>query len=102
MQRLNTAHQERLSKWLANEREFASKRDEIRHEAQIVAMLGHVIGQEGFEYWDDPTYAEYAKQLREAARDISTAAAMEDFEQARRALGRASKACADCHEGYRG
>jgi hypothetical protein len=102
MQRLSAAHQERLSKWLAHEREFAANREEIRHEAQIVTMLAEIISREGFEFWDDPNYAEYAKQLRDAAKELSTAAAGENFNQARQALGRAAKACADCHEGYRG
>jgi hypothetical protein len=102
MQRLNVAQQERLAKWLANEREFAANREEIRHEAQIVVMLAAVIGREGFEHSQDPDYTGYALLLRDAAKDIATAADGEDFMQARQALDRTTKACADCHEGYRG
>jgi len=102
MQRMNAANQERLSKWLANEREFTNNREEVRHEAQIIAMLADVIGREGFENWDDETYAGYAKQLRTAAGEVSAAVGTNNYTQARQALDRASKACADCHEGYRG
>jgi cytochrome c556 len=102
MQRLEIAHEQRLRKWLADERQFNQRRDEIRHEAQLVATVADVIGREGFEYWDDAQYAEYARELRQAAIDIAVAAELENFEQAKRAVSRATKACNSCHEGYRG
>ena len=102
MQRLGAAHQERLTKWLANEREFKRNVDEVRHEAQLVAMLADVIAREGFEYWDDETFGSYAAELRGAANDISIATETENYDQARQALDRATKACANCHDGYRG
>jgi hypothetical protein len=102
MQRLAMAHDERLTKWLANERQFARYRDEVRHEAQLAAALADVIGREGFEYWDDAEYAQYARQLRQAVSEIAKAAEMENFDQARQAIGRATNTCNSCHEGYRG
>jgi hypothetical protein len=102
MQRMNIAHEERLTKWLANEREFTQHRDEVRHEAQLAAAIAEVIGREGFDYWDDEQYASYARELRQAATDIATAAESSNFLQAREAASRMTKACADCHEGYRG
>jgi len=102
MQRLNIAHEERLTKWLATEREFARHADDVRHEAQLAAAIADVIGREGFDYWDDEQYAAYAHALRAAASDVAAAVKLDDFEQARRAVSRMTKACADCHEGYRG
>jgi hypothetical protein len=102
MQRLNAAHEERLTKWLANSGEFSSHRDEVRHEAQVIAMLADVISREGFDYWDDAEYASFARELRDAAGGISAAADLNDFEKARQAIDRAGKACAGCHEAYRG
>jgi hypothetical protein len=102
MQRLNIAHEERLAKWLANEREFSRHRDDLRHEAQLVAAIAEVIGREGFEFWDDEQYAAYASELKRAAGDVADATEKENFQQARDAAARMTKACADCHEGYRG
>jgi hypothetical protein len=102
MQRLNIAHEERLTNWLANERQFEKHRDDVRHEAQLVAMIGDVIGRKGFDYWDEEDYAQHARELREAAVDISTAVELNNYEKARQAIGRATKACAACHELYRG
>jgi len=102
MQRINIAHQERLSEWLADAATFRRKRSDVAHEAQIVALLADVIHQKSFEYWDDETFADYAGELRDAATDLSAAAAADNFEQARAAIGRATKACTNCHDGYRG
>jgi hypothetical protein len=101
MQRLNIAHEERLTKWLANEREFGRHSEEVRHEARLVAAVADVIGREGFDYWDDEQYAEYARSLRQAATDIAAAVELENFQSAREAGNRMTKACADCHDGYR-
>jgi hypothetical protein len=102
MQRMQAAHQERLAKWLANEGEFAARREETKHEAQVIAMLAEVISREGYDFADDAEYSGFARQLREAAGELSAAAASGEYGPARQALDRATKACADCHEGYRG
>jgi hypothetical protein len=101
MQRLNIAHEERLTKWLANEREFGRRLDEVRHEAQLIAAIADVIGREGFDYWDDEQYAEYARSLRQAATDLAASVEIENYQNAREAGSRMTKACADCHDGYR-
>ena len=102
MQRLNIAHQERLTKWLADAATFGRNQGEVAHEAQIVALLADVIHRDSFEYWDDETFAGFAGDLRDAATDVSAAASANNFEQAREAIGRATNACANCHDGYRG
>jgi hypothetical protein len=102
MQRLNIAHEDQLRKWLANEREFQKHQDDIRHEAQLVAAIADVIGREGYDYSEDDEYTTYAQALREAAAEISGAVELENFEQAQKAISRATKSCSDCHELYRG
>jgi hypothetical protein len=102
MQRLNIAHEERLTKWLANQRQFKDNADEVRHEAQIVAIIADVIGRDGFEYADDEEFAKLVHALRQAAIDVSAAVELDNFEQAQTAIHRGTKACADCHDLYRG
>ncbi len=102
MQRLEIAHQERLTKWLADAASFRRNQNDVAHEAQLVALLADVIHRESFEYWDDETFVGHAGELRDAATDVSVAAAANNFDEARSAIGRATKACADCHDGYRG
>jgi hypothetical protein len=102
MQRLKVAHEERLTKWLANKRQFDAHREDVAHEAKLVALIAEVVGREGFDFWDEEDYAGHARELRRAAGDISTAVEQDNYEQARQAIGRATKACAACHEVYRG
>lgn len=102
MQRINLAHQERLAKWLADSSAFRRNQSDAAHEAQVVAMLAEVIHREAFEFSDDDTYVGYAHDLEQAMGDVSAATGAGNFEPAREALGRASKACVECHAGYRG
>jgi hypothetical protein len=102
MQRMNIAHQERLTKWLADATSFHRNQSDVQHEAQIVAMLADAIHREAFEYWDDETFADFADDLRRAATDVAAATAADNYRQAREAISRATNACANCHDGYRG
>jgi hypothetical protein len=102
MQRMEQAHDQRLSKWLASRSEFRGNLDEIRHEAELLAVLAEVVSREGYEFADDEEYAGYADRLREGARGIAEAAASDDFERAGRAAAAVTKACYDCHEAFRG
>ena len=102
MQRMNIAHEDRIKKWLANKAEFKAHQDEIKHEAQLVATIADIIGREGFEYWEDEQYAKFAVELKQAAADAAAAVELDNYEQAQQANNRMTKACADCHEGFRG
>ena len=67
-----------------------------------MAAIADVIGREGFDYWDDEQYAAYARELRQSASDVAAAAEQNNFTKSREAVARMTKACTDCHEGYRG
>lgn len=101
MQRMESAYEERLSPWLADGSEFRSHRPEIRHEAELLAVLAEVISREGYEFADDAEYAEYARQLTGAAREVTAAVDAEDFQRASDAAIGVTSACIQCHEGYR-
>lgn len=101
MQRLNIAQQDRLAKWLANKQEFTARRDDIKIESQLVATVGDIIGRTGYEFWDDETYAKLARELKQGGVELAAAVDINNFDQARQALARTTKACADCHEGFR-
>ena len=101
MQRMNIGQQDRLQKWLANKGEFTAHHDDAKHEAQLLTTIAEIITREGYEYADDDTYAGYARDLKQASTDVAVAIDQNNYEQARQALGKASKACTECHEGYR-
>lgn len=101
MQRLDIAFHQRVKKMTASDAEFKSNPEEILHEAEIIAAIGHAMQQEGFEYWDDEDYVSYSQQMQQAALDIVKAVKDNNYEAARAATGEIDKACSTCHEGYR-
>lgn len=101
MQRMNIGQQDRLQKWLASKSEFNTHRDDAKHEAQLLAAIAEMITRPGYEYADDDTYGGYARDLKQASMDVAAAIDQNNYEQARQAAGRVSKACTECHEGYR-
>ncbi len=101
MQRLNIAQQDRLTKWLASKQDFVAHRDDVKQEAQVIATIADIIARPGFEYADDETYLGYARELKQYETEIAAAVDTGNYDQARQALGNASKSCTSCHEGYR-
>lgn len=102
MRRMELAEQERLGPSLASAQLFKKQAREVQHEAQVLAMLAATLTQSGSEDGDDETYAEFARTLGQNAHEIADSPTETGYEAARAALGKASKACADCHDSYRG
>jgi hypothetical protein len=101
MQRMQLAYRDRVRPQLADAKLFARHAAEVRHEAQVLALLAEIIRRPAYEGWDDDAFGEYAGQLRGAAQDLSRAAEAQDYSAARSALSRAGEACTACHDGYR-
>ncbi|HND51469.1 MAG TPA: hypothetical protein PLV92_03700 [Pirellulaceae bacterium] len=101
MQRLEAALEPRLQQWTANKGEFNAKKEQILHEAQIMAAIGRVLMQEGMSDADADDYKGFCKVLEKAATDVADAVKLGADEPARQAVGAISKSCNDCHEKYR-
>jgi hypothetical protein len=102
MNRMEQGLEERISPALASGKEFNKQGDQIREEAEMLAILSKVICRPAYDYWDDEGFVDLALQLRGAATSLRDAASSADYDAARAAAGRASGACSACHEGYRG
>ena len=102
MKRLESSQQAKLQPYTASKGEFNSNIDQVLHEAQVVAVLSEILLKTGMEDADDEDYAAYAQRMKKAAQDISDAAKLNNHEAARKAAGEISKACTECHDGYRG
>ena len=101
MSRLEQAQRERLESWLANEQQLNQHRVDVLHEAQIVALLSHIIEHEAYEYGDDETYRGYSSQLRQGARELLDAARQGNFNAARAGLNTINQSCDQCHANFR-
>jgi hypothetical protein len=101
MQRIEQAQQQGVAVWTASAGDFTKNADKLLREAQLLAAFSEVIARDGYEFADDPTYVEYAQLLKQASLDVVAAVGVKNYDQARQASGQMSKACVNCHEGYR-
>jgi hypothetical protein len=85
----------------ASKADFDKAVDRVLRDAEIVAVIGEVIQQADYEYFDDDTYRGYASTMRDAALRLRDAAQKKDYETARAALGALKKSCDSCHGDYR-
>ena len=102
MQHMEWSLKQKLSPHMGNKIAFHKQAEAVGHAAQLLAMLAEWIGREGYEYWDDESYALQASLLRNAATELGAASRQPDYSRARQAAGRAEQACSNCHEDYRG
>lgn len=101
MQRMEAAHQQGIAVWTSNSGEFAKNAAKLAHEAQVLAAISAVIQKEGYEFADDSTYLEYARDMQNASLEVVGAVKAKNYEQARAASALIGKACSNCHDGYR-
>jgi hypothetical protein len=102
MRRMEQALQVGVNPRLTDAKVLAKSAADVRHEAELLALLADVIAREEFDYWDDEAFTGYSHDLGSAAGELARAAADGNYESARAAAGAITNACAACHEGYRG
>lgn len=85
----------------ASKADFDKAMERVVRDAEIVALIGQVIQQADYEFYDDDTYRGYASAMRDAALRVRDAAKKKDYETARSALGELKKSCDSCHGDYR-
>jgi hypothetical protein len=100
MSRLETADG-MLAAASASKGDFDKALERVLRDAEIVAVIGEVIQQAEYEYYDDDTYRGYASGMRDAALRVRDAAQKKDYDAARAALGELKKSCDSCHGDYR-
>lgn len=91
----------RIKAWTADKGEFSKNREALAKEAQIVAVIAHLIQDESYEFADDEGYQGYAKELETQATEVVEAIKADSFERAQKAAGQLNKACSSCHGDYR-
>lgn len=100
MERLAIAFEEKLQPSIANEDEFKKSMEEMKHEAEILAMIAEVLTRDGMSDAGDETYDGYAKSMQTGALDYLQALKDGDYAQARTAAGVMAQSCGNCHNTY--
>lgn len=90
-----------ISAAIASKGDFDKQLDRLVHDAEIVAAIGEAVQRPDYEYHDDDTYRGYAAAMRAAALEARSAAAKEDYDAVRAAVGTLKKSCDTCHGDYR-
>ncbi len=101
MQRLEKSENLGISRWTASKSEFSKNKDNLKHEAEIVAAICEIISQKEFEFTDDDDYLAYCQRLKKAAQAIIEAVKVDQYNSARKAAGQLNQTCTECHENYR-
>ena len=101
MQRLEMSVDEILAPYTSDASEFEANIDEVLHEAELVAALSELLCKEGLEDAGDDFYEGFAKQMRDAAREIADAVKLNNQDAASKAVGAIRQSCSECHENYR-
>ncbi|MEM9366738.1 MAG: cytochrome c [Planctomycetota bacterium] len=81
--------------------EVESNVEDARRQAELLATVGSVIGQDGMDDSDDEDYTGLCDQMTKAAVQVVRAIERQDYEAASSLVGGIEQSCADCHEQYR-
>ncbi len=84
-----------------SEAAIASNSDVIRRQAELIAVVGHVIVQQGMDDADDEDYQRLSQAMTTASRDVVSAIERGDFASVRASVGAITQSCDACHEQFR-
>jgi hypothetical protein len=101
MVRMEESLNQQIAPNLSSARDLTGNAEDLRHEAQMLAMLAQVLTQNGLPDTGDETYEGFAQQLRDSGKSLVVAIDQENFDAAKTALANMGKACSACHEDYR-
>ncbi|MEM9825251.1 MAG: hypothetical protein AAF958_01620 [Planctomycetota bacterium] len=73
----------------------------VRHNAQLLAMLGEVLVREGMDEADDEDYQVLSRAMSKTGAEIVRAIEAQDFEAAEKTVSQMRTRCDQCHEQYR-
>ena len=101
MSRMERSLMESLPRYLGSPGDGQRKMRMISREAEMIAMIGAVIGDKGAEDADDDEYREHAQRVTQSAQAVAAAIRAGKLADARDAAERIKVACNKCHENYR-
>lgn len=74
---------------------------DVRRPAQLLAVLGRILVQEGMDDSDDADYVALSAAMTKAAQDVTRGLELDDFSAIGQAVGGVTQSCDDCHGQYR-
>ncbi len=80
---------------------FDAAKDEVLHDASLIAAMSKVLIQPDVDDADDEGYAELAQKMLVAAREVKQAIELDNFEAVSQAINKVEQSCNDCHAEWR-
>lgn len=84
-----------------NEASVKEQPDLIKRNAELIAMLGEVLVQEGMDEADDADYANLSRSMTQAAKGVTVGLERMDVDAIRQGASAIRQRCDACHEQYR-
>lgn len=100
MKRMNAAHAW-LKKDVTDEETFKAKKEQVKHEATVLALLSKVISDESYTSADEDDYRQFAKNMVDASKEMVAAVNVESFKSYRTAVDKIINNCNNCHTDYK-
>lgn len=85
---------------IASEATLKSEQDDAVREAAVLAMIGEIIKQEGYDYHEEENYKKFCNEYTTAAIDARVAAEELNFDAFQDAVARIQTSCGNCHGEY--
>jgi hypothetical protein len=86
---------------VAQQRTAGAPTSEIVHASQVIKLISRLLTQPDMDDAEDEQYAEYCRQMLEAAAALEEAVKAGRFAATREAAGEIHNACTNCHGMFR-
>lgn len=90
-----------LEDGVRDEGSFKTGTDSIKRNAELLAMVGEVLVQEGMDEADDGDYVGLSRAMTKSAVEVTQAVGRTDYDAARQSVSAIRQRCDACHEQYR-
>jgi hypothetical protein len=100
MKRINSSL-DWLKAEINTESRLKEHQDQVIRCATVLAVLGTVCGDEGYEFSEEPDFRGFVQEFVGANADVVKAAADQNFTEFETARGRLQNSCAACHTRFK-
>lgn len=92
---------EQLRGATSNADDVKAEPNDVRRPAELIAVLGKILVQEGMDDADDADYTAFSMAMTKASRDVIKGLELDDYDAIGKAVGAVTQSCDDCHGTYR-
>jgi hypothetical protein len=74
---------------------------DVRRPAELLAVLGRILQQEGMDEAEDEDYCNLSEAMTQAAKGVTRGLELDDYDAIIKAVGDITQSCDECHGQYR-